>query len=72
MATENSRPMPRQPETSYDLFDEACDPHQSIATALEHLGRLDSETMTEVEQTLAAAVRQLCVAVMHQAAGEST
>lgn len=43
--------------------------HQAIDTALEHLGRLDSETMTETERTLAAALRSVCVAVMHKAAG---
>lgn len=41
--------------------------HQAVDAALEHLGRLDSETMTETEKTLAAAVRQLAVAVMHGA-----
>jgi hypothetical protein len=44
--------------------------HQAVDAALEHLGRLDSETMTETEKTLAAAVRQLAVAVMHAAAAE--
>jgi hypothetical protein len=43
--------------------------HQAVDAALEHLGRLDSETMTGTEQALAAALRSLCVAVMHQAAG---
>lgn len=42
--------------------------HQAIDAALEHLGRLDSETMTETESVLAAAVRSVCVAVMHAAA----
>ena len=42
--------------------------HQAVDAALEHLGRLDSETMTGTEQTLAAALRSVCVAVMHQAA----
>ena len=42
--------------------------HQAIDAALEHLGRLDSDTMTETERTLAAAMRQLAIAVMHKAA----
>lgn len=32
----------------------------------------DSETMTEVERTLAAALRSVCIAVMHAAAGPGT
>lgn len=39
--------------------------HQAIDTALEHLGRLDSEQMTVAERTLAAALRSVCVAVAH-------
>lgn len=42
--------------------------HRAVGAALEHLGRLDSETMTETELVLAAAIRQLAVAVMHKAA----
>jgi hypothetical protein len=30
---------------------------------------VDSEQMTETERTLTAAVRSVCVAIMHQAAG---
>lgn len=45
--------------------------HQAIDTALEHLGRLDSETMTETEKMLAAAMRQICIAVMHKATNPS-
>lgn len=43
--------------------------HQAIDAALGHLNGLDSETTTETESALAAALRQICVAVMHQAAG---
>jgi transcriptional regulator with XRE-family HTH domain len=53
-----------------DIVRARLDPavRQAVDTALEHLGRLDSEQMTGTEQALAAAMRQICVAVMHKAA----
>lgn len=41
--------------------------HEAIDAALDHLNALDSETMTETERGLAAALRMVCVAVMRPA-----
>lgn len=42
--------------------------HEAVDAALGHLNALDSEQMTETERRLAAAMRQICIAVMHKAA----
>lgn len=39
--------------------------HQAVDAALDHLNALDSDAMTETERGLAAALRQVCVAVAH-------